>query len=78
MIYSLPTRTQEIILANMKQEVSLTLGILMSLYPRANMGVMGEGFAVMCNDEEALKLIVDSAVMAGYIVDILPVDMSLG
>jgi hypothetical protein len=42
MIYSLPTRTQEIILANMKQEVSLTLGILMSLYPRANMGVMGE------------------------------------
>jgi hypothetical protein len=29
----LPNRCQEVILANMKQAVSLTLGILKSLYP---------------------------------------------
>jgi hypothetical protein len=49
-----------------------------SLYPRADLDVVGEGFAMTCNDEEALKLIEDSAVMAGHIVDMLPVDMSLG
>jgi hypothetical protein len=38
----------------------------------------GEGFTVTCSDEEALKLIEDSAVMAGHIVDLLPVDMFLG
>jgi hypothetical protein len=29
----LPTQSQEVILTNMKQSVSLTLGILKSLYP---------------------------------------------
>jgi hypothetical protein len=33
MLDSLPRRSQEIILANKKQSVSLTLGILKSLYP---------------------------------------------
>jgi hypothetical protein len=32
MLDSLPTRSQEIILANMKQSASLALGILKSLY----------------------------------------------
>jgi hypothetical protein len=40
--------------------------------------VIGEGFAVTCSNEEALKLIEDSAVVAGHIIDMLPVDMSLG
>jgi hypothetical protein len=40
--------------------------------------VAGEGFAVTCSDEEALKLIEDSTVTAGHIVDMLGVDMSLG
>jgi hypothetical protein len=62
----------------MKQLVSLTLGILKSLYPRADLDVVGEGFAVTCSDDEALKLIEDSAVMAEHIIDMLPADMSLG
>jgi hypothetical protein len=40
--------------------------------------VAGEGFAATCSDEEALKLIEDSTVTAGHIVDMLGVDMSLG
>jgi hypothetical protein len=38
----------------------------------------GEGFTTTCSDEEALKLVEDSAVMAGHVVDMLGVDMSLG
>jgi hypothetical protein len=33
MLDSLPNQSREIILANMQQSVSLTLGILKSLYP---------------------------------------------
>jgi hypothetical protein len=62
----------------MKQPVSLTLRILMSIYPQANMDVASEGFTVTCNDEEALKLGEDSVVTVWYIVDMLGVDMSLG
>jgi hypothetical protein len=58
--------------------VSLTLRILKSLYPRANLDTTGEGFAVTCSDEEALKLVEDSAMTAGHVVDMLGVDMSLG
>jgi hypothetical protein len=39
---------------------------------------MGEGFTVTWSDEEAIKLIEDSAVMAGHGVDMLGVDTSLG
>jgi hypothetical protein len=42
------------------------------------MDVVGEGFAATCSDNEAWKLVEDSAVTAGHIVDMLPVDMSLG
>jgi hypothetical protein len=77
MLDSLPTRSRQIIIANMKQSVSLTLGILKSLYPRADLGTAGEGFTATCSDDEALKLIEDSAVMAEHIVVMLPVDMSL-
>jgi hypothetical protein len=62
----------------MKQSTNLTLGILKSLYPRADLDVVGEGFAATCSDEEALKLVEDFAVTAGHIVDMLGVDMSLG
>jgi hypothetical protein len=55
---SLATRSQEVIFANMKQSVSLTLRILKSLYPHDN------GFAASCTNEEALKLMEDSAIMA--------------
>jgi hypothetical protein len=78
MLDSLSTRSHEIILANMRQSVSLTLGILRSLYPQANLDVIGEGFAVTCSDEEALKLVEDFAVTVGQVVGMLGVDMSLG
>jgi hypothetical protein len=78
MLDNLPTQSREIILTNMRQSVSLTLRILKSLYPRADLDAAGEGFVVTCSDEEALKLVEDSAVMLGQIIDMLGVDMSLG
>jgi hypothetical protein len=62
----------------MQQSASLTLGILKSLFPRADLDAVGEGFAVTCSNEEALKLVEDSAKTAGQAVDMLGVDMSLG
>jgi hypothetical protein len=78
MLDSLPMRYREIILASMRQSVSLSLGILKSLYPRADLDAVGEGFTATCSDEEALKLIEDSVVMAGQVVDMLGVGMPLG
>jgi hypothetical protein len=72
----LPNRCLEVILANMKQAASLTLGILKSLYPRADLDAAGDGFATTCTDEEALKLMEDSALTANHIVDMVPIDMS--
>jgi hypothetical protein len=68
MLDSLPTRSRESILAS----------ILKSLYPRADLDAVGDGFTVTYCYEEALKLVEDSAVMAGHIVNMLGVDMSLG
>jgi hypothetical protein len=65
MLDSMLTRSQEIIHTNMRQYVSLTLEILMSLYPQADLDAASEGFTVTCSDKESLKLIEDSAVMAG-------------
>jgi hypothetical protein len=77
MLDSLPSRSREIILSNMKQSMSLTLEILKSLYPQDNLDMVGEGFTVTYNDEEAINLIEDFVVKTGHIVDMLPVDMSL-
>jgi hypothetical protein len=41
MLDGLPTRSREIILTNMKQSMSLTLRNLKSLYPQANLDVVG-------------------------------------
>jgi hypothetical protein len=51
---------------------------LKSLYPWANLDAVGEGFAVTCSDEEALKLVEDPAMTVRQVVDMLGVDMSLG
>jgi hypothetical protein len=72
----MPTQSREIILTNMKQSASLTLEILKSLYPHANLDAAGEGFAATCIDEESLKLVEDFAVTAECIIDMLPIDMS--
>jgi hypothetical protein len=65
MLDNLLTRSQEIILTNMRQSASLTLGILKSLYPRADLDMAGEEFVVTCSDEEALMLVEDYGVMVG-------------
>jgi hypothetical protein len=70
------TRSQEVILANMKQSATLTLGILKSLYLVANLDAMGEAFAVTYTNEEALKLVEGSTMMADRIIEMLSVDMS--
>jgi hypothetical protein len=57
--------------------VSLTLRILKSLYSQANLDVAGEGISWTCSDKEALNLVKDSAMMAGQVVNMLGVDMSL-
>jgi hypothetical protein len=62
----------------MRQSASLTLGILKSLYPQADMDAAGKGFTATCSDEEAMKLVEDSAVTARQVIDILGVDMTLG
>jgi hypothetical protein len=40
--------------------------------------MVGDGFVVTCSNEEALKLVGDSVVMVGQVVDMFGVDMSLG
>jgi hypothetical protein len=77
MLDSLPTRSREIILANMRQSATLTLDILKSLYPWADLDAAGEGFTVTYSNQEALVLIEDSAMIARHIMDIPGVDMSL-
>jgi hypothetical protein len=76
MLVGLSTRSREIVLANMKQSMSLALGILKSLYPRANLDVAGEGFPATCTNDEASKLVEDSSVMVECIIDMLPIYMS--
>jgi hypothetical protein len=55
------TRSREVIITNMKQLVSLTLGILKSLYPQPDLYVVGGGFTARCTDKEASKSMEDSA-----------------
>jgi hypothetical protein len=55
----------------MKQVVSLTLGILKSLYPHADLDVAGDGFAVTYTDEEGLNLVEDSILTADRIVEMM-------
>jgi hypothetical protein len=75
MLYSLLTQSRDILVTNMKQSVSLTLKILKSIYPWADLDAAGEGFAATWSDDEDLKLVEDSAVMVEHIIAMLPVDM---
>jgi hypothetical protein len=60
----------------MRQSASLALGILKSLYPRANLDVVGEGLMVTYTKEEATKLVDDSVVTVSHIMEMLPINMS--
>jgi hypothetical protein len=59
----------------MRMVSSLTLRILKSLYPQADLDVAGEGFASACTKEEANKLVEDSTVTVTRVIEMLPVDM---
>jgi hypothetical protein len=69
-------RSREVILSNMRKASSLTLRILKSLYPRADLDVAGDDFAATCSKDETHKLVEDSIVMATWVIEMLPVDMS--
>jgi hypothetical protein len=51
----------------MKQSVSLTLGILKSLYPRANLDAVRGDFTTTCTDEEASNLVEDYTMMVAIL-----------
>jgi hypothetical protein len=70
------TQSHEVILSHIRIASSLTLGILKSLYPRANLDAVGEGFATTCFMDEANKLVEDFAVKASWLVEMIPIDMS--
>jgi hypothetical protein len=53
----LPTQSWEIIHSNMMKVLSLTIDILKSLYPKADLGATGEGFTATCREELANDLV---------------------
>jgi hypothetical protein len=60
----------------MRKASSLTLSILRSLYPQADLDMTGKGFTVTCTEVEASKLVEDSTVMVTRVIEMLQVDMS--
>jgi hypothetical protein len=72
----LPTQSREVILANLRKAVSLTLRILKSLYPQVDLDVAGEGFAMTYTEDEANQLIEHSTVTTSRVIEMLPVDIS--
>ena len=72
----LPTRSHEVILSHMRKASSLTLGILKSLYPRADLDAAGEGFTTTCSEDEATKLVEDSDATVCQVVEMIPIDMT--
>jgi hypothetical protein len=53
----LRTPSREVIASNMRKASSLTLGILKSLYLKADLDATGEGFVATCLEEEAADLV---------------------
>jgi hypothetical protein len=51
------TWSWEVITSNMVKASGLTIGILKSLYPKANLDVAGEGFVATCKEDEATDLV---------------------
>jgi hypothetical protein len=70
------THSSEVILSNMRKASRLTLRIVKSLYPQADLDAIGEGFTVTCTKEEPNKLVEDSIMMATQVIEMLRVDMS--
>jgi hypothetical protein len=60
----------------MRIALSLTLGILKSLYPKVDLGAAGEGFAATCSESEVADLVQSLLEMATRVVEMIPIDMS--
>jgi hypothetical protein len=71
------TQSREVVLANMRQSASSTLKILKSLYPQADLDVLGEVFMATCTKDEANKLVEASAVMTSQIVEVILMSTSM-
>jgi hypothetical protein len=66
-------KSWELIKKQMLMASSLTLGVLKSLYPHANLDVAGEGFAKDCDQAQAAQLIGDSLQAAAQIFDMIKI-----
>ena len=67
----MPDKTRELMKKGMLKASSLTLGILKSLNPRANLNVAGEGFAKDCDPTRASQLVEDSVAAATEIIEMI-------
>jgi len=68
-----PDKTRELMKKRMLKASSLTLGILKSLYPRADLDVAREGFAKDCDPGRASKLVKDSIAAATEIIEMIKI-----
>jgi hypothetical protein len=60
----------------MRKASSVTLGILKSLYPRADLDSTGEGFTTTCTKEEVEKLVEDFVEIVTRVIEMILVDTS--
>jgi HEPN domain-containing protein len=72
----LMTRSREVIIFNLRKASSLTLGILKSLYPRAELDAVGEGFATSYTEEEADDLVQSFVETMTQVIEMIMVDTS--
>jgi hypothetical protein len=72
----LAARSREVITSNMRKASSLTLRILKSLYPKANLDAAGEGFTATCSEEEATDLVQSFMESVTRVIEMIPIDMS--
>jgi hypothetical protein len=72
----LPTRSWEVITSNMRKASSLTLGILKSLYPKADLDATDEGFTATSSEGEATNLVQSFIETATRVTEMIPIDMS--
>jgi hypothetical protein len=72
----LPTRSWEVIISHMRKVSSLALGILKSLYPRADLDAAGEGFSATCSEEEANNLVQSFIETMTQVIETISIDIS--
>ena len=73
LLTTVPEKTRELMKKRMLRASSLTLGILKSLYPRANLDIAGEGFAKNCEPMQASQLVKDSVAAATEFIEMIKI-----